>query len=143
MLTEKDLAAVRRYYLEVFNQKKESLLDELAVPDYVEHNPFPGHGQGIAGLRQRVALLQSAFLANFTIEDMITEDDKVVVRWTNPVVHHGTFFGIPPTGKHITVQGIDIIRVQDGKMAEHWDVVDLLSVLQQLGAFPQPAGPAA
>jgi steroid delta-isomerase-like uncharacterized protein len=143
MLTEKDLGTVRRYYVEVFNEKKESLLDELAVPDYVEHNPFPGHGQGIAGLRQRVEMLQSSFLANFAIEDMISQGDKVVVRWTNHVVHHGTFFGIPATGKRVTVQGIDIIRMRDGRMAEHWDVVDLLSVLQQLGAFPQPAGPAA
>ena len=143
MSAEKDQATVRRYYLEVFNQKKESLLDELAVPDYVEHNPFPGHGQGIAGLYQRVGMLQSAFRANFTIEDMIVEGDKVVVRWTNQVVHQGTFFGIPATGKRVTVQGIDIIRMRDGKMAEHWDVVDLLSVLQQLGAFPQPSGPAA
>jgi predicted ester cyclase len=143
MSAEKDQATVRRYYLEVFNQKKESLLDELAVPDYVEHNPFPGHGQGIAGLYRRVGMLQSAFLANFTIEDMIVEGDKIVVRWANHVVHHGTFFGIPATGKPATVQGIDIIRMRDGKMAEHWDVVDILSVLQQLGAFPQPAAPGA
>ena len=143
MSAEKDQATVRRYYLEVFNQKKESLLDELAVPDYVEHNPFPGHGQGIAGLYQRVGMLQSAFRANFTIEDMIVEGDKVVVRWTNQVVHQGTFFGIPATGKSATVSGIDIHRLRDGKMAEHWDVVDILSVLQQLGALPQPSTPGA
>ncbi len=143
MSTEKDQATVRRYYLEVFNQKKESLLEELAVPDYVEHNPFPGHGQGLAGLRQRVGMLQSAFRADFTIEDMIAEGDKIVVRWTNHVVHHGTFFGIPATGKPVTVSGIDIIRMRDGRMAEHWDVVDILSVLQQLGAFPQPNASSA
>jgi steroid delta-isomerase-like uncharacterized protein len=143
MSNEKDQATIRRYYLEVFNQKKASLLDELAVADYVEHDPFPGHGQGLAGLHQRVGMLQSAFRANFTIEDMIAEGDKIVVRWTNQVVHQGTFFGVPATGKSATVSGIDIIRMRDGKMAEHWDVVDTLSLLQQLGAIPQPGAPGA
>jgi steroid delta-isomerase-like uncharacterized protein len=143
MSIEKDQVTVRRYYLEVFNQKKESLLEELAVPDYVEHDPFPGHGQGLAGLRERVEMLQAAFRADFTIEDMIASGDKIVVRWTNHVVHQGVFFGVPATGKPAAVSGIDIIRMRDGKMAEHWDVVDTLSLLQQLGAIPQPSAPGA
>jgi predicted ester cyclase len=53
-------------------------------------------------------------------------------------VHHGPFMGIPATGKSATVSGIDIHLLRNGKLAEHWDVVDILSLLQQLGAFPQP-----
>ena len=75
---------------------------------------------------------------NFTIEDIIAEGDKVVVRWTNQVVHQGAFMGIPDTGKSASVSGLDIHLLRNDKLAEHWDVVDILSLLQQLGALPQP-----
>ena len=138
MPTETNKATVRRYYAEVHNQGKRDVLKEIAVEDYVEHNPFPGHGQGLAGLYQRVEMLQTAFTMNFTIEDIIAEGGKVVVRWTNHNVHHGPFMGISATGKSAIVSGIDIHLLRNGKLAEHWDVVDTLSLLQQLGAFPQP-----
>ena len=138
MSTELNKNIVRRYYEEVHNLGKQDLLKEIAVEDYVEHNPFPGHGQGLAGFYQRVETLQNAFHMNFTVEDMIAEGDKVVVRWTNHSVHHGPFMGIPATGKSATVSGIDIHLLRNGKLAEHWDVVDTLSLLQQLGAIPQP-----
>ncbi len=138
MATETNKATVRRYYEQVYNQGNSNLLEELVSEDYVEHSPFPGHGQGAAGLKQRVETLQNAFRANFTIEDMIAEGDKVVVRWTNRVVHRGEFMGIPPTGKSATISGIDIHVLRNGKMAEHWDQVDIIGLLQQLGVLPQP-----
>jgi len=138
MSMEINKATVRRFYEEVHNLGKRDLLKEIAVEDYVEHNPFPGHGQGLAGFYQRVEMLQNAFTMNFTIEDIIAEGDKVVVRWTNHNVHHGSFMGIPATGKSAIVSGIDIHLLRNGKLAEHWDVVDILSLLQQLGVLPQP-----
>jgi predicted ester cyclase len=65
------------------------------------------------------------------------------VRWTVNAKQIGDFLGIPATGKSYTIPGIDIYRVQDGKMAEHWHVVDLLSMLQQVGAIPSPEDPKA
>jgi steroid delta-isomerase-like uncharacterized protein len=138
MLTETNKAIVRRYYEEVHNQGKRDVLKEIAAEDFVEHNPFPGHGQGLAGFYQRVEMLQTAFTMNFTIEDMIAEGDKVAARWNNHNVHQGPFMGIPATGKSAIASGIDIWLLQNGKLTEHWDVVDILSVLQQLGALPQP-----
>jgi len=138
MSTETNKATVRRYYEEVHNQGKRDVLNEIAVEDYVEHNPFPGQRQGLAGFYQWVEMLQTAFTMNFTIEDMIAEGDKVVVRWTNHNVHHGVFMGIPATGKSVIVSGIDIHLLRNGKLAEHWDVVDTLSLLQQLGVLPEP-----
>jgi steroid delta-isomerase-like uncharacterized protein len=138
MSIETNKATVRRYYEEVHNQGKQDVLKEIAVENYVEHNPFPGHGQGLSGFYQRVEMLQNAFTMNFTIEDMIAEGDKVVVRWVNHNVHQGSFMGIPATGKSAIVSGIDIHVLQNGKLAEHWDVVDTLSLLQQLGVLPQP-----
>ena len=137
MTIETNKANIRRYYVEVHNQGNLPLLDELTCVDYVEHNPFPGQTPGLAGLQQRVELLRCAFRGDFTIEDMIAEGDKVVVRWIGRVVHQGVFLGIPPTGKSATYSGIDIYKLRNGKMAEHWDIVDVLSLLQQLGVIPK------
>jgi steroid delta-isomerase-like uncharacterized protein len=138
MTTEENKAVVRRYYEDVLNRGNVSALDELAVAHYDEHDPLPGQANGLEGLRQRVEMLRNAFRPQFTIEDIIAEQDKVAVRWTNRGAHVGEFLGLQPTGSSFTIAGIDIHRLQDGKMAEHWHVVDQLSQLQQLGVIPQP-----
>src|SRR5712692_6391783 len=126
-------AIVRRYYDEVLNQRQVDAIDELASEDYVEHDPFPGQGNGRADLKARAQLLLGAFNPlKFTVEDVIAEGDRVVVRWTNTGTHSGAFLGIPPTGREATVAGIDIHVVRDGRMTEHWHVVDQLAMLQQL-----------
>lgn len=109
MSIETNKGIVRRYYEEVHNKSNVQLLEGLAVADYIEHDPFPGHGQGIAGFRKRVEMLLTGFHQDFTIEDMIAEGDKVVVRWTNRVIHRGEFLGIPPTGKSATFKGMVFI----------------------------------
>jgi steroid delta-isomerase-like uncharacterized protein len=137
--SEKNQTAVRRYYEDVKNQRKLDVLGELVVPDFIEHNPLPGQGQGSAGLRQRAEIVQSAFHVGVDVQDVIADGDRVVVRSANHLVHQGTFMGIPAKGKSVTIQEITIYRLRDGKIAERWIFVDNLSLLQQLGAFPQPA----
>ena len=139
MSTDENRAVVRRYYQEVLEGGNIQLLEEMAIPDYDEHDPIPGQSNGLEGLKQRVEMLRSAFQPRFTLEDMIAEGDKVVVRWTNRGTHVGEFMGISPTGKSFSIAGIDIHRLSGGKMAEHWHVVDLFGQLQQLGLIPQPA----
>jgi steroid delta-isomerase-like uncharacterized protein len=141
--TEENKAVVRRYYEGVLNAGDLDALDELAVANYQEHDPLPGQTTGREGLRQRVEMLLRAFRPHFTIEDVIAEQDKVVVRWTNRGAQVGEFLGIPASGKPFTIAGIDIHRLQDGKLAEHWHVVDQLSQLQQLGVIPQPTAAQA
>jgi steroid delta-isomerase-like uncharacterized protein len=136
-------AIVRRYYDEALNQGNLAALDELASTDYVEHNPLPGQGEGLSGLRDRVGMLCAAFRPRFTLEDLIAEGDRVAVRWINHGVHQGPFAGMPATGCSFAIAGIDIHVVRDGKLAEHWDVVDQLSLLQQIGVLPGPNGPSA
>ena len=143
MSTDENKAVVRRYYQEVLEGGNLQLLEEIAVPDYEEHDPIPGQANRLEGLKQRVEVLRSAFQPRFTLEDMIAEGDKVVVRWTNRGTHVGEFMGIPPTGKSFSIAGIDIHRLSGGKMAEHWHVVDLFGQLQQLGLIPQPAESSA
>jgi steroid delta-isomerase-like uncharacterized protein len=130
-------AIVGRFYDEVLNKRKIDLLDELAAEDYVEHDPFPGQGNGRADLKARVQLLLGAFdPLRFTVEDVIAEGDTVVVRWTNAGTHTGSFLGIPATNKPFSIAGIDVHVVRGGRMAEHRHVVDMLAQLQQLGLVP-------
>jgi steroid delta-isomerase-like uncharacterized protein len=143
MSEQENKAVVRRYYDEVLNQGKLELLGDLAIPDYVEHSPFPGQDVGLPGLRHRAGLLWAAFRPQFILDDLIAEGDRVVVRWTNHGMHQGEFLGMPATGRSFTITGMDIHRLRDGKLAEHWDVVDQLSLLQQLGILPTPDAVAA
>ena len=141
MSTEENKAVVRRYYDEVLNGRNIDVIDALAVEDYVEHDPFPGQGNGRQDLKARAKLILDAFNpVRFTLEQVIAEEDKVVVRWSQTATQSGSFMGIPPTGKEFTIAGIDIHAVRGGRMAEHWHVVDQLALMQQLGLMPQPSG---
>ena len=140
MSSHENKTVVRRYYDEVLNRGNLDVLGDLAVADYVEHNPFTGQDSGLSGLRHRAAMLCTAFRPHFTLDDLIAEDDRVAVRWTNHGTHQGEFLGMPATGRSFVISGIDIHALRDGKLAEHWDVVDQLSLLQQLGLLPAPAG---
>ncbi len=136
----KNKEVARRMYEEVFNRRELALIDELATPDYVEHDVLPGQRTGRDGLKDRVQMLIEAFDPQFTIEDLIAEGDRVVVRWTNSGTHVGEFLGIPSTGRSFNIAGIDIYRLEDGKLAEHWHVVDMYGQMVQLGLLPAPQG---
>jgi predicted ester cyclase len=129
---------IRRYYDEVLNEGRLEVLDEIARPDHAEHNPLPGQPQGLEGLKQRVRIIKTAFDPRFTLEHVIADGDKVAVMWSNRGTHLVEWFGVPPTGRTVEIQGIDIHLIRDGRMAEHWDVVDMLAILFQIGALPAP-----
>ncbi|HEX6506062.1 MAG TPA: ester cyclase [Chloroflexota bacterium] len=143
MSTEQNKSVVRRFYEDVLNEGNISALPDVAVQDYVEHNPLPGQSTQLQGLRDRVIMLRSAFQPRFAVEDIIAEGDRVAVRWTQTATHVGPFQGIPATGTSITLSGMDFYVLKDGRMAEHWDQVDLLGLLQQLGVIPQPEASVA
>lgn len=140
MSTEDNKAAERRFYEELWNQHDLGAVDEHVAPDVVEHNPvFPGQGPGREGFRQSVAMPLSAFPdLQITIEEMVAEGDKIVVRWVARGTHRGEFMGIPPTNRQVTVEGIDIYRYAGGKRVETWRQWDRLGLMQQLGPIPTP-----
>jgi len=112
---------------------------QYVVDGYVDHNPPPvqGLGPGITGVRQVFQLALRAFGEfHHTIDASIAEGEKVASRVTGYGKHTGEFLGIPPTGKQVSMSGITIHRVTNGKLAEHWAQIDALSLLQQLGAVP-------
>ncbi len=138
MSNDDNKALTRRFYDEVLNGRRTGVLDEIAAAGYDEHDPLPGQGEGRQGLKNRVAMLVEGLAPTFTVEDVIAEGDRVVVRWTNSGRHVGDFLGVPPTDRPFAIAGIDIYRIEDGRLAEHWHVVDQLSMLQQLALLPAP-----
>jgi steroid delta-isomerase-like uncharacterized protein len=133
--------AVHRWAEDLWNQGRLEVADEIAGPDYTFHLPgFPTEGRGPDVLKGAVQLFRAAFPdLHFTIEDEIAEGDTVVSRWTARGTHWGELLGIPPTGKTITVSGIDILHFVDGGIRENWAQFDALGLLQQLGAVPAAA----
>ena len=135
MSTEDNKANVRRGF-EAVNQKKLAVFDELLNPDVVVHNASTTV-QGLEAYKQFLSMYITAFPdLQFTIEDIIAEGDTVVVRYTTRGTHQGNFMGIPPTGKRVSVTGIFIDRIVNGKAVEQWFNTDDLGLLQQLGVVP-------
>jgi steroid delta-isomerase-like uncharacterized protein len=130
--------ATRLY--ELVNAGDVAAIGDLVASTYVEHDPLPGQGEGREGVIDRFSILVEALAPRFTVEDVIAESDRVVVRWTNQGTHVGEFAGIPATGRTFTIAGIDVYRVDDeGLLAEHWHVIDQLAMLGQLGLLPAMA----
>jgi steroid delta-isomerase-like uncharacterized protein len=125
----------RRYFEEVWNQGKVEVLDELLSPDYVNHTPSAGNPPaGPDGLKPIVLAIRRAFPdLHYTIEDVIVAADVVVIRTTMTGTHEGALFGIPPTHRKVKVMQIQIERVRDGRIIEHWRVTDELTLMRQLG----------
>ncbi len=116
-----------------------ALTGELVAPNYVNHSLPPGVPPGVEGLTLLFAMFRAGFPdIQFPIEDLIAEGDKVVARYTVRGTHRGDFQGIPPTGKEVAFSSIEIDRMVDGKVQEHWFEMDLLGLMGQLGAIPEP-----
>ena len=130
----------RRLVDEVINGGNVATLDDLASPDFVEHEELPpGIPKNREGVKQFFSLLGTAFPDTMaTIENLVVQGDMVAARLVVTGTHRGDFAGIPPTGKQVSMQVFDLVRVIDGKMTEHWGLSDQLSLLQQLGAIPAP-----
>lgn len=137
MTLEQNKAIVRRFY-EAINRRNLTALDELATPDFVDHDPSNPRGD-LEGARQFFQAFSAAFPdARFDVEDLLAEGDKVVARFVVSGTQRGEFMGLPPTGRSFRASGIDIIRMARGKAVEHWGEFDQLGMLQQLGAMPAP-----
>jgi predicted ester cyclase len=139
MSTEDNKVLLRRFYDEVINKKNLTAIDEFIDPQMVDHALPPGMPSGIEGQRQFLSMYSTAFPdTHFTVEDMIEEGDKVVVRLSVSATQQGAFMGLPPTDMHVRLTGIDIMRIAGGKIVEHWGEMNMLSMLQQLGVVPPP-----
>ena len=139
MSTEENKALVRRW-TEEDNKRNLAGIVELCAPGYVVHGTGAFPDMDLATMKQMTLAFWTAFPdGHYTVEDLIAEGDKVARRLTFRGTHQGEFMGIPPTGKQVSVTGIAIDRIKDGKFVEGWMNEDNLGLLQQLGAIPQMA----
>ena len=141
--TEQNKDILRRYFEEVYNRGNLDALDEFIAPDYVAHLAASSPYREIRGRdaqREYIAAART-MLPDFhiTLEDLIAEGDKVVVRSTARGTHRGEGLGLAPTGKQVTMTVIGIYRLADGTIAERWEESDSLGLIQQVGAITAPA----
>jgi steroid delta-isomerase-like uncharacterized protein len=135
---DKNKGVMRRFVEEFQSGANESVAEELLAPDFVDHSPFPGVSPDRDGVKRLFAALHVAFPdLRATIHDQIAEGDRVATRKTLRGTHRGEFRGISPTGRAVTFDVIDFVRIEKGRIAEQWNVVDLMGLLQQIGAAPR------
>ena len=136
---------ISRAAFEMFNTGDTSAAADIIAEGAVGHDPaLPEETSGPEGFKQTVEGYRTAFSdLKLTVEEMFSDGDYVCTRWTSSGTHDGDMMGIPPTGKHATVTGMSIDKIQDGKVVESWNEWDNAGLMQQLGLVGEPAGASA
>ncbi len=137
MSVEENKALIRRY-AEEFNRRNDAFLEEYFGPGYVYHGSM-GDWDKQAFIEFHNSMLAAFPDAEMTIRDQVAEGDKVVTRLEVRGTHRGEFQGIAPTGRDTTTTGIIISRFEQGRVVEEWEELNMLGLMQQIGAIPAPA----
>lgn len=122
----------RNFYADLTAGRME-VIDELVAEGFIEHEVIPDGPGGRAGVHHIFQVLHAAF-ADFamTVEHMVAEDDKVFALVTMTGIQRAEFLGIPPSGKPMAVPVADVLRFENGRVVEHWGVMDSGMMMQQL-----------
>lgn len=131
---------IKRFYDDVIGSGNLDLIDELTTDDMVDHEEgFPGQPSGREGVKFFVNAMREAFpdAQAKSVEPTLVDGDLEAARVIISGTHRGELMGVAATGKAVEFESLDIIRVEDGKVAEHWGVTDVMSLMQQLGAIPE------
>lgn len=136
---EQNATLVRRTYDEVINQEHGAVIDEIFAADVIVHDPFTGKARGKDAFHRLLGMFDAAFPHHrVAVEAIVSQDDLVSVLHTHTATHTGAFMGMPPTGRTVVVNGLELFRVRDGKIVEFWRKDDDVSLLMQLGMLPAP-----
>ena len=140
-MKEDNAAVARRFAGEVITQGRMDLAAQFVWEDVVEQVPLPGQGPGLEGLKDILEGMRSAFPdLNFSIEEQISENDKVASRFEWSGTHHGEFLAVPATGRQVRVWGIVIDRFEEGRIKDTRIIMDIFGLMVQLGVLsPQGA----
>lgn len=118
----------------VFNRGDLAAADQYFLPTFIEHAGWPGHTADVAGFKAGLAAMRTSFPdLRMNIERTVAEGDLLVVHMTMSGSQLGEFMGAPASGKTFTIEVIDIVRMSDGRVAEHWGVMDAAAMAGQLG----------
>ena len=127
------LTAVNRFIDDYQTGGDDAVAEELLATDFTDHTPFPGFGNTRDDVKRLFTVLRTAFPdLRAEVIDQLTDGDRVATRKNFFGTHRGVFLGIPPTGKEVAIRVMDIVRIQDGRIAEHWNVVDVNGLVAQL-----------
>jgi steroid delta-isomerase-like uncharacterized protein len=138
MSAEENKVLVHRFVEEFWNEGNMAVADELMAIDAEIHMPT-GEVVDLGGLKSFAGMWRGAFPDwHSTLEELIAEGDRVAERWTGRGTHRGELPGIPPTGRRVEVPGSVFYRIVDGKIVEFRGQLDMMSLMQQLGAIPPP-----
>ncbi len=133
-MIERNKELVRQLLEDDISRGDACVAEQIIHPDFIDHTNPPGMQHGLAGHNAIVSLFRAAFPDQWwEIHDLIAEGDKVVARTTMRGTHLGDFFGIPATGRSVTLPGVHVLRIADGRIAEHWGSNDDLGLMRQLG----------
>lgn len=139
MSTQASEALAHRFHMEILVEKKYELIEDLLTADFVAHIPvIPLEATRGHENIKNIAVAYNAGVADWEIDhvDTISAGDKAAIRFNAAGKHVGELFGVPSTGKRLEFTGIDIFRIENGKIAEMWQEVDFLGVMKQMGAIP-------
>ena len=135
-MAQENAAIVRRFVDEVITGGAIDRAGEFAWEDVVEEVPLPGQGPGLEGLKDILRAMRAGFPdLVFTIEEQISEGDKVASRFTWTGTHKGSFLGIPPTGRAVRVWGIVIDRLVEGRIQSTRILMDTMGMMAQMGVM--------
>ncbi|KAG0263564.1 hypothetical protein BGZ95_003778 [Linnemannia exigua] len=139
MTLEANKSIMKRFVVFI-NTANEMMAEELIAPDAVFHVPGnPEPMLGPAGYLAIIGMMRGGFPdIQWTLEEMVAEGDRVAARFIMNGTHQGTFFGVPPTGKKISVQAMNMYRLSNGMFIEEHGQPDMLGLLKQIGAIPSP-----
>ena len=124
---------VRRLHRALLDSRDVATLDDYFAEDFVSYNQPPEVEAGAAGVKQFFAMFRDAFPdAQVSIDELVADGDRVAVATTLTGTHEGELLGIAPTGRRVSVTGIDLVRVQDGRIVEHRGLTDIVGLMRQL-----------
>jgi steroid delta-isomerase-like uncharacterized protein len=141
-MSEANKQLARRWFEEVWNKRNAAAIDEMLSADGKSHG-FPDPDSVLVG-PEDFKVMHSSFCGAFpdlqiTIEDVITEGDKVAIRWTTTMTHLGDHLGIPATSKKVSLAGSSFLIVRDGMIQEGWNFMELEGLIHRLRVGPEPA----
>jgi steroid delta-isomerase-like uncharacterized protein len=138
-VSEQNKELVRQLLEEDISRGNVAVAERIIHPEFFDHTNPPGMQRGLEGHNAIVRLFRAAFPDQWwQIEDLIAEGDRVVARTTMRGTHSGDFFGIPASGRAVTLTGVHVMRIADGRIIEHWGSNDDLGLMRQIGALPEP-----